>query len=251
VILMAAGLVTAPAWAGHHGSGYTGGMASWTRLTNYYSGNGGEFTIYSDGGPGLLLSNAWYASTTKAQDGRSESFQSFCVELREYIHDPMDVWVSTAWADGDNTPDWDSSNAHSPQSHAWKGGTGVGDDLNPATAYLYYHFAKGTLSNYDYTTPGRAGSAGTLQKAIWYSEGEISGLGTAEGGFTLTSTQQTQAQTWINASNWSDIGPVRILQMSGSTPDYQDQLYLIPLPGAVLLGVIGIGIVGAMKRRLS
>ena len=257
LVLAVAGMLTTPAWAGHL-AGYSGGSANWTRLTqahgpnfiNYYQGNGGEFTLY---GTGLLLSNAAYATTTKAQDGRSESFQTFCVELSETIIDPMDVWVSTAWKTGANDPDWAPGVDHFPQSHAWEGGNpGVGDDLDPATAYLYYHFATGNLLNYAYGGAGRAASAGALQKAIWSIEGELlGGLGGWDGGFQLDAGQQLQAAAWIAAANWTDIGPVRVLQTTGSAPLKQDQLYLIPAPGAVLLGVIGLGTIVWVRKRLT
>jgi len=86
---------------GTHGDGFTGGQVNYARVSGYYTGNGGEFTIQSDGGPGLLLSNAAYnlSKGTRGVAG-SESFQTFCIEYTEYIKEPMEVWVSTDWKDG-------------------------------------------------------------------------------------------------------------------------------------------------------
>ena len=231
---------------GTHGDGFYGGKVNYDRVSGYYAGHGGEFTIQSDGGLGLLLSNAAYDSKTRGISG-SESFQSFCIEYTEYIVEPMDVWVSTDWVDGTDGG-----------SHAWKGSTGAGDNLGPQTAYLYYQFARGNLSSYEYS-PGsdREADAGSLQNAIWFLEGEIGSVsgdadtwvqeaidatGVDYGSYTATGTV-----TWGNT-----IGPVRVLQMyqDGCVKLRQDQLYvMIPAPGAILLGSIGVGLVGWLRRR--
>jgi hypothetical protein len=227
------------------GAGYYGGRVWWDRASGYYSGSGGEFTIRSDGPPGLLLSNAEYDSKTRGVKGYNESFQTFCIELSEYVAQPMDAWVSTANIDG------------SPGSHAWKGGTGAGDNLNPQTAYLYYQFAKGNLSSYNYTpgTTKRSTSAGALQNAIWFLEGEIGSVSGQASiwvqeavnatGVAYDGYSPSGSPTWGNT-----IGPVRILQMYWENGLKQDQLYLtIPAPGAILLGGIGVGLVEWLRRR--
>jgi hypothetical protein len=240
---------------------FYGGEVYWTRVANHYSGNGGEFTIYYNGP--AVLPNESYADVAKAQDGRSNSFQTFCVELSEYLQTPMDAFVSTTYADG--TEGW---------THAIKGGGSfndtysppltTGDDLEPTTAYLYTLFASGKLSNYQYSGAGRATSAGTLQKVIWYLEGEIGNLTDSSGGFLLSSAQIAQANAWITQANnavnsgaWSGLGQVRVLNMWGVDPTTgqyvklaQDQLY-VPIPAALLLGMLGLGAAGLKLRKFA
>ncbi|GAF81068.1 unnamed protein product, partial [marine sediment metagenome] len=133
-------------------------------------------------------------------------------------------------------------------------------DLDPMTAYLYTQFATGALASSTYATydynPGPGGNrpsdAEQLQRAIWYIEGEIVSL--ASG---------SDAEAWYNeaaAVGWTDIGNVRVLQMykmytnnQGHTcySRKQDQLYLTPVPGAVLLGMIGLGVAGVKLRKFA
>jgi len=238
-----------------HGLGYDGGTANWDRKGGYYAGQGGEFTIW---GSGLDLSNSAYADTTSglAVGGtiKSESFQSFCIEVSERIYEPMEIWVSEENAAGTGFG-----------THAWEGGTGSGDDLNAETAYLYTQFATGNLSGYAYTgTVGgldRSETAGALQRLIWSIEGEGgSNFSEPYYGITLNDDQRDLIDDWEEAfvgSGWTGIGDVRVLQTYQKIGDEcyyvlkQDQLYLTPVPGAVLLGMIGLGVAGLKLRKFA
>ena len=248
--------VAAPAVADSYTDGTVtyGGQINYTQ-SSYGFGRGGEFTVYDDGGPGLLLSNQAYVSgTTAGLGGHTESFQTFCVETDEYIFSGNKIYVSESFVNGD------------PGSHAWKGGanTDGGDDLDIRTAYLYYQFATGNLDGYNYGSGGygdltRAQTAGALQRVIWALEEEGGGDFSEDFMSTnLNNEQQALATDWFNdadGSGWNDIGSVRILQAvivdaSGNPIGYgQDLLYVVPVPAAVLLGMLGLGAAGLKLRK--
>jgi hypothetical protein len=238
IISIALCLITAPAIAGPHGVGYNGGTALLGQFGGYSTGPGGEFTIYDNTANSLLLSNASYADVAKGVGGHAESFQSFCVERLEPVSLPSDLWVSTENIDGST-----------PGSHAYNGGVpGVGDDLDPMTAYLYTVFATGNLTGYDYTLgAGREASSMALQNVIWHIE-----EGTAGPANALEQMFYDAAFNAVSSGGWSGIGSVRVIQMYNTLGDLkQDQLYYIPVPAAVLLGILGLGVAGLKLRKYA
>lgn len=262
LILIAAlsAFAVGPVSADLHGAGWDGGTASWTRV--YYQGQGGEFTLYPSTAGSLLLSNAEYAPSTRGQDGRPQSFQSFCLETDEYVASNMRIWVS------ESSVNEATGVAEGTGSHAWQGGanTNLGDNLDPMTTYYYTQFAMGQLPGYAYTgTVGglnRSETAGALQRLIWATEGEGgSNFSVSFMGISLNDAQRALIDQWSNAwrsSGWEGIGDVRVLQLyyggTGCNPEFkQDQLFLTPtpVPGAVLLGFLGLGAAGLKLRRFA
>ena len=231
--------MAAPVFAGpYNGLGYYGGNVSYT--TSPYGGKngGGEFKL---GGIGLTLPIDQYDSRTHSES--ENTFQTFCVERDEYI-DQMDIWVSEQFV-----------NDITQGSHAWGGGLNsptinpTGDDLDPMTAWLYEQFATGQLDNYDFdnTSPDqRRNDAAGLQWAIWYIEDEL-----YCDEYLADVPKAAYYYGLMDGLNLKGIGNVRVLQGYDGSCYKQDQLYYVPVPGAVLLGMLGLGAAGLKLRRFA
>ncbi|MBI5863620.1 MAG: hypothetical protein HZB38_03745 [Planctomycetes bacterium] len=139
------------------------------------------------------------------------------------------------------------------------------DQISAQTAYLYSQFRAGTLSNYSYGG-SRTASADELQEAIWRLEGELSGANGQAAAWiaeanAAVATGGSWYDQWGNGAGGYDglnfLGNVRVLNLTwGSSrnghyagENAQDQLTLIPAPGAALLGAIGLALLRSLKRR--
>ena len=191
----------------------------------YQSGRGGEFRMHDIQGSGAGI-------TGLASDVSANSFQSFCVDLGHYIYNGETVRYQIS----DTVHDVPAAN----------------QNVQNATAWLYFNFRHGTLSGYDYGA-GRLGSANALQSAIWILQNWTDENGNGLTGATLAFYNDANAAV---AGGWSNNGRVKVLNLyanNDNASDYrQSQLTLVPTPAASLAGfgmLAGLGIFGTRRRN--
>jgi hypothetical protein len=202
----------------------------------YFSGQGGEFTAKPQGWGFDPVQ--YYADSSRNVAGTIGTFQTFCIEKNEEVLTPStrDVILSNQAVLGG------------------AGASGGGDAISKGTAYLYVQFAQGTLSGYDYT-PGsnRKASAGFLQDTIWWLEDEIAKttnvfttLVLSEFGNEAGAKADNAGLYLVRAMNMYELG-----HAGESGYEKQDMLTVVPLPGAVLLGMLGLSAAGLKLRKFA
>jgi hypothetical protein len=195
-------------------------------VNGYSAGNGGEFRATGT----ILSANPTLVGYSALTSGAGY-FQTFCIEHNEYFTpgNTYNVTISSRAMYGGQPPG--------------------GDPLSIGTAYLYSQFAAGTLAGYNYAYgANRITTAGDLQKAIWWLEGEVNGV---KNSFVLAAEaalglDDTTVQQDAN-------GAYNVVALNlGSPGAVQDQLFILPVPeaGTVVAGVLLLLPLGASTLRI-
>jgi len=193
-----------------------------------------------------------YAAETRNQGGYAQSFQTFCLEYTETFETDHAYYVEIS----DRAKAGGNDDSESPDLY--------GDPISRGTAFLYYQFATGGLDDlysgsnpgYNYTVgTGRINAAWNLQNAIWYLEDEEDEHGYSVGSISSTLMDILTDELGSSESDWKAANagayPVRVMNLFNSGSAFQDTLVLVPVPGAVLLGFLGLGAAGLKLRKCA
>jgi hypothetical protein len=200
----------------------------------YQTGQGGEFTLNALSPSGLDTSG-YAAGVTGGIGGLAGTFQTFCIEGNEYI------------------AGYDTIYNASLDTYAEAGGqtgaTAGKDPVSVGTGWLYSQFAQGTLAGYG--AVGRLASAGALQNALWWLEGEelivndgtnlyINAVVTQFGGEAGAKANGAEQYGVYALNIWTDSGNKGQTQLFYAVPDGGATLMLL---GGALMGL------GALRRK--
>ena len=160
--------------------------------------------------------------------GVGSSFTTFCVETDEFVSD-NDYYVTV-------------------RSDAWQGGTAgpEPDPLSPQSAYLYSLWLDSGIAH-------NTTNANDIQQAIWWLEQET-GWGVDNYLVAQANTAVAVGGSWYNTWGADSIGDIRVMNLWTNvdhTGNAQDMLVRVPLPAAVLLGMLGLGAAGLKLRRFA
>jgi hypothetical protein len=216
LIAVVCAFVAAPAMADPH---------SLFRTVGYNGQYGGNYV-------GEYLLTTW--DLPNAQ-GSGVEFYTFCLEFHEDVN-----W--NTYYDAEISTEAIGGNGNTGPT-----GPAGGDALDPRSAWLYDQYSRGLLGARNNTLAANVGMA------IWAIEEEI----------PMSALNAAQLTLVTNAGNagWTNTGDYRVLNdyARGSAPNHvgypanyrQDFIIKVPVPGAILLGLLGLGAAGVRLRRFA
>lgn len=244
--LVALCLLVSPAFGGisfrwYQGAAYktftTNAQVNLTNFTPEGGGNGGAFWVNLNSGS-LTYSNG--STILTATGPASNLFTTYCIENGiTFGWGPTNIYYATV------------------DKKAYSGHAGIsGDPISNVAEYIYDNWLDGSYG----TGANNLANDGIydqeeINQAIWHAEGELGVISDdalalyndaliAVGG-TLADASHTQAlNLWT--LKWDTVGDYT----GYVATDIQSQLISVPAPGAALLAIVGLPIVGWIKRRL-